>query len=142
MAVRREADRYIARLRHADQTGATDPEVVPLTRSTSSGFWATPEETADLMAAFTALFDEFAGRIVDPAARPVGARLMRMFSAINPDMVFEPTAEASSAAPQQQEDWAQPSPASCTSRAICTRLVTPSFANRCATCVLTVASPR
>jgi DNA-binding transcriptional ArsR family regulator len=104
MAVRREADRYIDHLRHADQTGATDPEVVPLTRSTSSAFWATPEETAELMAAFTALFDPFAGRSADASSRPAGARFMRMFSAINPDMAFEPTAEAASAAPQQQED--------------------------------------
>jgi DNA-binding transcriptional ArsR family regulator len=104
MAVQRESDRYIDHLRHADQSGAAEPEVVPLTRSTSSAFWATPEETVELMATFLALFDRFEGRSTDPSARPAGARLMRMFSAINPDMAFEPTAEAASAAPQQQED--------------------------------------
>lgn len=101
IAVRREADRYIDHLRHADQSGAADPELVPLTQSMSAAFWATPEETRELMAALHGLFDQFEGRSVDAALRPAGARLMRMFSAINPDMAFEPTAEA---APQQQED--------------------------------------
>lgn len=104
IAVRREADRYIDHLRHADQSGAADPDLVPLTRSMSSAFWATPAETQELTDTLTALFDRFEGRSVDPALRPAGARLMRMFSAMNPDMAFEPAAEAASAAPQQQED--------------------------------------
>ncbi|WP_454051038.1 ArsR/SmtB family transcription factor [Cellulomonas sp. Marseille-Q8402] len=104
IAVRREADRYIDHLRHADQSGATDPDLVPLTQSLSSAFWATPEETQELVSALRALFDRFEGRTVDAARRPAGARLMRMFSAINPDMAFEPTAGATPAAPQQQED--------------------------------------
>jgi DNA-binding transcriptional ArsR family regulator len=104
IAVRREADRYIDHLRHADQSGATDPDLIPLTRSMSSAFWATPEETQELMTTLMALFDRFEGRSSDPAQRPPQARLMRLFSAINPDMAFEPTAEAASAAPQQQED--------------------------------------
>ena len=104
IAVRREADRYIDHLRHADQSGAADPDLVPLTRSMSSAFWATPAETQELTDTLTALFDRFEGRSVDPALRPAGARLMRMFSAMNPDMAFEPAAEAASAALQQQED--------------------------------------
>jgi DNA-binding transcriptional ArsR family regulator len=104
IAVRREADRYIDHLRHADQSGAADPDLVPLTRSMSSAFWATPAETQELTDTLIALFDRFEGRSADASLRPAGARMMRMFSAINPDMAFEPTAEAASAAPQQQED--------------------------------------
>lgn len=104
IAVRREADRYIDHLRHADQSGATDPELIPLTRSMSSAFWATPDETQELMTTLVELFDRFAGRSDDPALRPAHARLMRMFSAINPDMAFEPTAEAAPAAPQQHQE--------------------------------------
>lgn len=104
IAVRREADRYIDHLRHADQSGATDPELIPLTRSMSSAFWATPEETQELMTTLVELFDRFEGRSDDAALRPAHARFMRMFSAINPDMAFEPTAEAAPAAPQQHPE--------------------------------------
>lgn len=103
ISVRREAERYIDHLRHADHDGVVDPELIPLTQLTTSAFWATPEETAELIEGLYALMKRFDGRTVDPAIRPGGARLMRLFTAINPDMAFEPSPEATPPAPQQKD---------------------------------------
>lgn len=103
ISVRREAERYIDHLRHLDHDGVVDPELIPLTQLTTSAFWATPEETAELIEGVHALMKRFDGRTADPAIRPGGARMMRMFTAINPDMAFEPSAEAAPPAPQQED---------------------------------------
>src|SRR6478736_4261968 len=103
ISVRREAERYIDHLRHVDHDAVVDPELIPLTQLTTSAFWATPEETAELIEGMYALMKRFDGRTVDPAIRPGGARMMRLFTAINPDMAFEPTAEAAPPAPQQED---------------------------------------
>lgn len=100
MAARREVERYIDHLRRTDASGALDPETIPLTQTSSHGFWATPEEAAELIATMNGLSERFAGRVEDPALRPAGARLMRLFTAINPDLDHDPAP----AAPQQQED--------------------------------------
>ena len=103
ISVRREAERYIDHLRHLDHDGVADPELIPLTQLTTSAFWATPAETAELIEGLHALMKRFDGRTVDPTIRPGGARMMRLFTAINPDMAFEPTAEAAPHAPQQED---------------------------------------
>jgi len=103
ISVRREAERYIDHLRHVDHDAVVDPELIPLTQLTTSAFWATPEETAELIEGMYALMKRFDGRTVDPAIRPGGARLMRLFTAINPDMAVEPHAEATPTAPQQED---------------------------------------
>lgn len=103
ISVRREAERYIDHLRHLDHDGVADPELIPLTQLTTSAFWATPAETAELVEGLHALMKRFDGRTVDPTIRPGGARMMRLFTAINPDMAFEPTAEAAPHAPQQED---------------------------------------
>ncbi|WP_158372690.1 ArsR/SmtB family transcription factor [Cellulosimicrobium cellulans] len=103
ISVRREAERYIDHLRHLDHDGVADPELIPLTQLTTSAFWATPTETAELIEGLHALMKRFDGRTVDPAIRPGGARMMRLFTAINPDMAFEPAAEAAPHAPQQED---------------------------------------
>jgi DNA-binding transcriptional ArsR family regulator len=89
MSVRREAERYIDHLRRAG--AGTDPDLVPLTQLMTAAFWATPEETAELVTTLTTLTDRFEGRTADPSSRPAGARLMRAFSAVNPDLDHEPT---------------------------------------------------
>lgn len=103
ISVRREAERYIDHLRHLDHDGVADPELIPLTQLTTSAFWATPAETAELIEGLHALMKRFDGRTVDPAIRPGGARMLRLFTAINPDMAFEPAAEAAPHAPQQED---------------------------------------
>lgn len=103
ISVRREAERYIDHLRHLDHDGVADPGLIPLTQLTTSAFWATPAETAELIEGLHALMKRFDGRTVDPTIRPGGARMMRLFTAINPDMAFEPTAEAAPHAPQQED---------------------------------------
>ena len=51
-----------------------------------SAIWATPEELQQLSRDVLALVDRFAGRWEDPAQRPEGARLARMFAVLNPDL--------------------------------------------------------
>ncbi len=109
MAARREVERYIDHLRRTDASGALDPATVPLTQTSSHGFWATPEEATELIATMNGLSDRFAGRAEDPGLRPAGARLMRLFTAINPDLDHEPApadppSPSTPAAPRQQED--------------------------------------
>lgn len=52
---------------------------------TTSTFWATAEEMRELVEAVTHLTERFAGRMEDPALRPDGARLGRLFATVNPD---------------------------------------------------------
>ncbi|RMI08689.1 ArsR/SmtB family transcription factor [Cellulomonas triticagri] len=91
LSVRREADRYTDHLRRLVGTEVVPPELIPLTQLMTSAYWATPEENAEVTAALHQLADRFAGRTTDPASRPAGARLMRVFTAMNPDMDHEPT---------------------------------------------------
>ena len=51
-----------------------------------SAIWATPEELQQLSRDVLALVERFAGRWEDPAQRPEGARLARMFAVLNPDL--------------------------------------------------------
>ena len=62
---------------------------------TSSSFWATAEETAQLSEDLRALTQRFAGRSADPSLRPDGARQTRLFGIVNPDPVTSepPTSE-------------------------------------------------
>lgn len=101
IAARREVERYIDHLRRTDASDAIDPEMVPLTQTSTHGFWATPEEATEVIAVLNSISDRFDGRAEDPARRPPGARLMRLFTAIIPDLDHEPTPAAPT---QQQED--------------------------------------
>ena len=88
LTVAREADRvtrYIA--------GAADEpdEWVQATTITTSAFWATAEELAELSAEVQRLTERFSGRGSDPAARPDGARLARLFATVHPDAESTPT---------------------------------------------------
>jgi len=100
VSARREVERYIDHLRRTDASEAVDPGRIPLTQMSAHAFWATPEEAAEVIDVLNALSDRFTGRADDPALRPAGSRLMRLFTAINPDLDHEPTP----AAPPQQED--------------------------------------
>lgn len=57
---------------------------------TSSSFWATAEETAQLSKDLRALTERFAERSEDPSLRPEGARQIRLFGAVNPDPLPAP----------------------------------------------------
>lgn len=90
LTVAREAERvrgYIA-------SAAEEPdEWVQATTITTSSFWATAEELAELSEAVQRLTDRFAGRGGDPAARPDGARHARLFAAVHPDAEPAPRGE-------------------------------------------------
>ena len=52
---------------------------------TTSSFWATADELRGVVDAVARLTDPFAARSTDPTLRPPGARLARLFAAVNPD---------------------------------------------------------
>ena len=78
----REAERVHTFLAQLDREPQEWTEAVTLT---SSSFWATAEEAAQLAADLRNLSDRFAGRSEDPSLRPEGARQLRLFGAVNPD---------------------------------------------------------
>jgi len=82
----------LAMLREVDRVGAflarspvIPEEWVDTVAITSSSFYATGQEMRELVAAVAALTDRFAGRWQDPALRPEGARVGRLFATVNPD---------------------------------------------------------
>lgn len=102
--VRREAERFVAHLRQSADVVQQDPDLVRLTQAMQAAFWATPDEATALIAELTALTERFAGRSADPARRPAGARLMRLFATTNPDLAHAPApapAPASTTTPQE-----------------------------------------
>lgn len=60
---------------------------------TTSSFWATSEEMAQLSKDVQTLTDRFDGRHDDPAQRPPGARQGRLFATVNPDPLPEPSTD-------------------------------------------------
>lgn len=103
--VRREAERFVAHLRQSADVVQQDPDLVRLTQAMQAAFWATPDEATALIAELTALTERFAGRSADPARRPAGARLMRLFATANPDLAHPPTpATPPAPTPAPQED--------------------------------------
>lgn len=53
---------------------------IDATTITSSSFWATREELAEVSRVFQQISDRFAGRELDPSLRPEGARPVRTFA--------------------------------------------------------------
>lgn len=51
----------------------------------TGSFWATADELRGLVETITHLLDPFTERQSDPSLRPPGARLARLFAAVNPD---------------------------------------------------------
>lgn len=96
LTVTREADRIG---RYLAQAADEPEEWVEATTITTSAFWATAEELAELSAEVRRLTERFAGRGTDPSARPDGARLSRLFSTLNPDPV-PATRQAATTEPQ------------------------------------------
>ena len=70
----------------ADELTGT-PLPTSLTKDT---FWATPDETEELLGAIGALLMPYIDRVRDSAARPAGARLMRWFATSHPDLRVDP----------------------------------------------------
>lgn len=82
LTVTREADRVGRFLAQA----VDEPEEwIQATTVTTSSFWATAEELAELSEAVRALTDRFEGRSADPSLRPEGARHSRLFATVHPD---------------------------------------------------------
>lgn len=61
------------------------PEWVEASSISTSAFWVTSDELADLNNAIVELTEQFKGRWDDPAARPTGARIARLMSATSVD---------------------------------------------------------
>lgn len=78
----REAERV---QRYLQQLPRETSEWANAATVTSSSFWATAQETAQLSEDLRALTQRFAGRSADPSLRPEGARQVRLFGAVNPD---------------------------------------------------------
>ncbi|MGC5584883.1 ArsR/SmtB family transcription factor [Ornithinimicrobium sp. W1665] len=82
LTVTREADRVARFLARA----VDEPqEWIEATTITTSAFWATAEELAELGSQVQRLTDRFQGRRSDPTTRPVGARHVRLLATLNPD---------------------------------------------------------
>lgn len=82
LTVLREAERFRQFMAENDSRPAGWEDTVTLT---TSRFWATAEELAELVEAVTTLTDRFAGRNEDPSLRPEGARPGRLVAMVNPD---------------------------------------------------------
>jgi hypothetical protein len=112
VTVRQEAEGFIRFLReraHRADELAGIPLPVSMTKDT---FWATPEETDELLQEVNALLAPYVRRGRDVADRPPGARLMRWFATSHPDLTFAPTPapEASDAPDAATEPPQPPSP--------------------------------
>lgn len=102
IAVRREADQFVDFMRErAARTEELAGQRLPVVLNGES-FWATPDEVEQLNEAIAALMEPLLVRSSDATGRPPGARLMRWFSTLHPDLAFPaaPGPEASDA-PQQ-----------------------------------------
>lgn len=64
------------------------------TSVTTSTFWATPEELAEVTEQIRRLSERFAGRSDDPAKRPPGSRKAYLLATVNPDFDLPATPEA------------------------------------------------
>jgi DNA-binding transcriptional ArsR family regulator len=80
----RQSERLHRFLRQLDREAE---DWVQASTITTSSFWATAEELAELTRDLRALSERFAGRADDPSLRPPAARLARLFAAVNPDPV-------------------------------------------------------
>ncbi|HEY0216548.1 MAG TPA: helix-turn-helix domain-containing protein [Cellulomonas sp.] len=77
-------DREAERLHRWLGTAATEDDTWLLSANLQvSSFWATAEELREVAEELGRLTSRFAGRSEDPALRPAGARLSRLFSAVN-----------------------------------------------------------
>ncbi|MEZ0446265.1 ArsR/SmtB family transcription factor [Cellulomonas sp. ICMP 17802] len=91
VTVQQEAQSFIGFLRErADRSDelAGTPLPASMTKDT---YWATPDETDELLRAIGALLQPYVDRSRDAAARPAGARLMRWFATSHPDLHVDPT---------------------------------------------------
>ncbi|WP_309080476.1 helix-turn-helix domain-containing protein [Zhihengliuella sp.] len=109
-------DREAARLHGlVDLLPEMHPDDVDLNVLTTSSFYATDEELAELRDTLTDLAERFAGRFRDPGLRPEGARLAHLFGALSldpaglrhgADRAATPLAEAAPAEAAPAEDLA------------------------------------
>jgi len=112
VTVRQEAEGFIGFLRErADRADELAGTPLPVSM-TKDAFWATPDETDELMQAVNALLAPYIRRVHDTAERPAGARLMRWFATSHPDLAFPPAPgpEASDAPDAATEPPEPPSP--------------------------------
>ena len=85
VTVRQEAEGFIGFLRErADRADELAGTPLPVSM-TKDSFWATPDETDELMQAMNALLAPYIGVSTTTADRPAGARLMRWFATSHPD---------------------------------------------------------
>lgn len=82
LTVAREGERVHRFLSQFDDEA---PEWVDSATVTTSSFWATAEEMAQLSRDIQALTDRFPSGDSDPSLRPEGARKGRLFATLNPD---------------------------------------------------------
>jgi DNA-binding transcriptional ArsR family regulator len=80
--VSRQVDRLQRFLQRLD---AEAEDWVQASTITTSSVWVTAEELAELSRAVRAVTEQFAGRSEDPALRPEGARLSRLFATVHPE---------------------------------------------------------
>lgn len=78
----RAVDRIRGFLTRADRE---PPEWIDASTVTTSSFWATAEEMAELSRDVQGLTDRFTGRHDDPSGRPPGSRPAHLFAVVNPD---------------------------------------------------------
>lgn len=72
----------------------SDAEWIDTVLVNNTGFWATADETRELVERITSLADHLQGREGDPSLRPPGSRKVRLFAAMNPDPNAPPTPDA------------------------------------------------
>ncbi len=82
LVVLREGERFRRFLALPEET---DPDWADAVTVTTSSFWATAEEMAELSQDLQALATRFAYRSDDPDARPAGSRKAHFAATLNPD---------------------------------------------------------
>ena len=83
-------DREVERIhRWLAQATTETPEWIHGSSVTGSSIWVTVAEMDEISKAAQALADRFAGRSSDPSTRPAGARAVRIFAAVHPDIAKE-----------------------------------------------------
>ena len=88
--MRQEAEGFIGFLRErADRADELAGTPLPVSM-TKDAFWATPDETDELLKAVNDLLAPYVQRVQHHADRPAGARLMRWFATSHPDLTFPP----------------------------------------------------
>jgi hypothetical protein len=89
-------DREVERIhRWLAQATTETPEWIHGSSMTVSSIWATVEEMDEISKTAQALTERFAGRSSDPTTRPAGARAVRVFAAVHPDIAKEERASRS-----------------------------------------------